>query len=42
MALQESQQTISQTSIPDYAKPFVEEMLGKAQYFTDTEQNPYM
>jgi hypothetical protein len=42
MALQESSQTISQTSIPDYAKPFVEDLLGKAQYFTDTEQNPYM
>lgn len=37
-----SQQTISQTSIPDYAKPYVEDLLGKAQYFTDTEQNPYM
>ena len=36
-----SQQTISQTSIPDYAKPYVEDLLGKAQYFTDTEQNPY-
>jgi len=42
MALQESSQTISQTSIPDYAKPYVEDLLGKAQYFTDTEQNPYM
>jgi len=42
MALQESSSTISQTSIPDYAKPYVEDLLGKAQYFTDTEQNPYM
>ena len=37
-------QTINQTqtTIPDYAKPYVEDLLGKAQYFTDTEQNPYM
>jgi hypothetical protein len=42
MALQESSQTISQTSIPDYAKPYVEDLLGKAQYFTDTAENPYM
>lgn len=37
-------QTINQTqtSIPDYAKPYVEDLLGKAQYYTDTEQNPYM
>lgn len=36
-------QTINQTqtTIPDYAKPYVEDLLGKAQYFTDTEQNPY-
>ena len=37
-----TQTNISQTSIPDYAKPYVEDLLGKAQYFTDTEQNPYM
>ena len=42
MALQESQQTISQTSIPDYAKPYVEDMLGQAQAVTDISQNPYM
>ena len=37
-------QTINQTqtSIPDYAKPYVEDLLGKAQYYSDTEQNPYM
>lgn len=36
-----TQTNITQTSIPDYAKPYVEDLLGKAQYFTDTEQNPY-
>jgi hypothetical protein len=29
------QSTVSQTSIPDYAKPFVEDMLGNAQSITD-------
>ena len=29
------QQTTNQTTIPDYAKPFVEEMLGNAQSITD-------
>jgi hypothetical protein len=42
MALQESSQTISQTSIPDYAKPYVENLLGQAQSYTDPSQNPYM
>jgi len=41
MALQESSQTISQTSIPDYAKPYVENLLGQAQSYTDPSQNPY-
>lgn len=31
----------SQTSIPDYAKPYVESMLGRAQSLTDVNQNPY-
>ena len=31
-----------QTSIPDYAKPFVENLLGQAQSYTDPYQNPYM
>ena len=37
-------QTINQTqtSIPDYAKPYVEELLGSAQGLTDVNQNPYM
>lgn len=34
-------QTVTQTSIPDYAKPYVETLLGKAQAVTDTSQNPY-
>jgi len=37
-----SQQTISNTSIPDYAKPYVENLLGQAQSYTDPSQNPYM
>jgi hypothetical protein len=42
MALQESSSTITQTSIPDYAKPYVEELLGSAAGLTDINQNPYM
>jgi hypothetical protein len=37
-----TQTTINQTSIPDYAKPYVQNLLGQAQYQTDTSQNPYM
>jgi hypothetical protein len=37
-----SQITQSQTTIPDYAKPYVENLLGQAQSFTDPYQNPYM
>ena len=36
------QSNITQTTIPDYAKPYVEEMLGNAQGLTDPSQNPYM
>jgi hypothetical protein len=32
----------TQTTIPDYAKPFVETMLGQAQGLTDVTANPYM
>lgn len=35
-------QTITQTTIPDYAKPYVEDLLGQAQALTDIGQNPYM
>ena len=34
-------QSVSTTSIPDYAKPYVETLLGKGQALTDTNQNPY-
>jgi hypothetical protein len=37
-----TQTNISQTSIPDYAKPYVESMLGQAAGVTDVNQNPYM
>ena len=37
-----SQQTINQTTIPDYAKPYVQELLGQTQALTDFSQNPYM
>jgi len=36
-----SQVTSSQTSIPDYARPYVENLLGSAQAYTDPSQNPY-
>ena len=36
------QQNVSQTSIPDYAKPYVENLLGQAAAVTDTSTNPYM
>lgn len=36
-------QTIqTQTTIPDYARPYVEDLLGQAQALTDPGQNPYM
>ena len=35
------QQNISQNTIPDYARPFVERMLGKTEGLTDINQNPY-
>jgi len=36
------QSTISNTTIPDYAKPYVEDLLGSAAGLTDINQNPYM
>ena len=36
-----SQQTVTQTSIPEYARPYVETMLGKTEALTDINQNPY-
>jgi hypothetical protein len=36
------QQNVNQTTIPDYAKPFVEDLLGKTAALTDLDYNPYM
>ena len=39
----EPTQTINtNTTIPDYAKPYVESMLGRGHALTDINQNPYM
>ena len=35
------QQNVSQTTIPDYARPYVERMLGRTEGLTDINQNPY-
>jgi hypothetical protein len=35
-------QRVEQTSIPDYAKPYVETLLGQSAALTDLEMNPYM
>jgi len=37
-----SQISQTQTTIPDYARPYVEDLLGQAQAVTDVNQNPYM
>lgn len=34
-------QTVTNTSIPEYAQPYVESTLGKAAALTDINQNPY-
>jgi hypothetical protein len=36
-----SSQTVTQTAIPEYARPYVETMLGKSEALTDINQNPY-
>jgi hypothetical protein len=36
-----SSQRVEQTSIPDYARPYVETMLGQTAALTDINQNPY-
>ena len=36
-----SQQTVTQTTIPEYARPYVERMLGKAEAFTDAPYQAY-
>jgi hypothetical protein len=40
-APQPSSQTVTNTSIPEYARPYVEKMLGKSEALTDINQNPY-
>lgn len=35
-------QRIEQTSVPDYARPYVENMLGQTAALTDLEYNPFM
>ena len=37
-----TQATYTNLTIPDYAKPYVEDLLGNAQGLTDINQNPYM
>ena len=34
-------QTVTNTSIPEYARPYVETMLGKSEALTDINANPY-
>ena len=36
-----SSQTVTQTAIPEYARPYVETMLGQSQALTNINQNPY-
>jgi len=36
-----SKSTVTQTNIPEYARPYAEEMLGRAQALTDINQNPF-
>lgn len=36
-----SSQTVTQTTIPEYAQPYATEMFGKAQALTDINQNPF-
>jgi hypothetical protein len=35
-------QRVEQTSIPDYARPYVENLLGQSAALTDLEMNPFM
>jgi hypothetical protein len=36
-----STQTVTQTSIPEYARPYVERMLGQSEALTNINANPY-
>ena len=38
---QPAQQKVENTTIPEYARPYVETMLGKSEALTDINQNPY-
>ena len=38
---QPTNQTVTQTSIPEYAQPTVERMLGQTEALTDINKNPY-
>jgi hypothetical protein len=38
---QPTSQNVTQTSIPEYAKPYVEKMLGKTEALTNTSYQPY-
>jgi hypothetical protein len=38
---QPSSQSVTQTSIPEYARPYVERMLGKAEAYAETPYQPY-
>jgi hypothetical protein len=38
---QPTQTTVTNTNLPEYARPYVENVLGKGQALTDTSQNPY-
>jgi len=40
-APQPTQQTVTQTNIPEYARPYAEKLMGKAEALTDISQNPY-
>ena len=38
---QPTNQTVTQTNLPEYARPYFESLLGKAGALTDINQNPY-
>jgi len=38
---QPTSQNVTQTTIPEYAKPYVEKMLGKTEALTNSEYQPY-
>ena len=38
---QPTSQTVTQSNIPEWARPYAERMLGQAEALTDINQNPY-